>query len=119
MSNNSMIEYKKSFMSKIKSFLKNIFKNKQLEPTYIEKTSNNSDFIMTTNKTEKDFLRDIKVDISNVDKVIDKKNFLEYIDGNAEALKMLSFDRLIKLKKYYDEVIEENDKIIENLKKSS
>ena len=50
---------------------------------------------------------------------MDKKNFLEYIDGNVEALKMLSVDRLRKLKEYYDGVIEKNDKIIENLKESS
>ena len=50
---------------------------------------------------------------------MDKKNFLEYIDGNVEALKMLSVDRLRKLKEYYDGVIENNNKIIENLKKSS
>lgn len=50
---------------------------------------------------------------------MDKKNFLEYIDGNVEALKMLSVDRLEKLKEYYDSVIENNDRKIEKLKKSS
>ena len=46
-----------------------------------------------------------------------KYMILEYIDGNVEALKMLSVDRLRKFIEYYDGVIEENDKIIEKLKK--
>ena len=119
MNNNSMIEYKEGFISKIKNFFKNIFKSKQTEAINISQTSNNSNFEVFENKAEKDFFNDIKVDTSNIDKFMDKKNFLEYLDGNVEALKMLSFDRLIKLKEYYDGVIEKNDKIIENLKKSS
>ena len=71
------------------------------------------------NKVENDFFDNIKFDSSAANKVVDKKKFLEYIDGNVEALKMLSIDRLRKLKEYYDGVIEENNKIIEKLKKDA
>ena len=115
MSNNSMIEYKKSFISKIIDFFRNLFKSKK-EIYTSEVSELNND---VTISKDSEFFNNIKVDTSDIDKFMDKKNFLEYIDGNVEALKMLSFDRLIKLKEYYDGVIEKNDKIIENLKKSS
>jgi len=59
------------------------------------------------------------VDTSNIDKLMDKKNFLGYIDGNLDALNLLSVDRLKKLKEYYDGVIQKNDKIIKQLKKDN
>ena len=58
----------------------------------------------------------MKVDSADIDNVINKKNFLEEIDGNVEALKLLSVDRLRKLEKYYDGVIKENEKKIKKLK---
>lgn len=117
MSNNSMIEYKKSFISKIKVFFRNLFKSKKEINTYTSEVSelNNEATIFKENE----FFNDIKVDTSDIDKYMNKKNFLEYIDGNVEALNLLSVDRLRKLKEYYDGVIEENDKIIEKLKKSA
>ena len=45
-----------------------------------------------------------------------KKKFLKYIDGNVEALNLLSVDRLKKLEKYYDEIIKENEIKIKKLK---
>ena len=111
MKNNSLIEYKEGLVSKIRRFFRALFKKNKKE----ELDETITDF----NKAENDFFDNIKVDSSNANKVVDKKKFLEYIDGNVKALKMLSVDRLRKLKEYYDDVIEENDKIIENLKKSS
>ena len=119
MSNKSIIEYKEGFISKIKKFLKNLFKNKKEENNYVAEKSNLNNTKTASDQKESDLFNDIKVDTSDIDKYMDKKNFLEYIDGNVEALKMLSVDRLRKLKEYYDGVIEKNDKIIENLKKSS
>ena len=119
MNNNGLIEYKENFISKIKKFLKNLFKNKKEENDYVVEISNLNDTEITLDKEESEFFNDIKVDTSDIDKYMKEKNFLEYIDGNDEALKMLSVDRLRKLKEYYDGVIENNDKIIENLKKSS
>ena len=119
MNNKGIIEYKEGFISKIKKFLKNLFKKKKEENDYVAEISNLNDAKITSDQKESEFFNDIKVDTSDIDKYMDKKNFLEYIDGNVEALKMLSVDRLRKLKEYYDGVIENNDKIIENLKKSS
>lgn len=119
MNNNRLIEYKESFISKIKKFFKKLFKNKKEENDYVAEKSNLNDTEIATAQKESEFFNDIKVDTSDIDKYMDKKNFIEYIDGNVEALKMLSVDRLIKLKEYYDGVIENNNKIIENLKKSS
>lgn len=119
MRNKGIIEYKEGFISKIKKFLKNLFKNKKEENDYVTEISNFNDTEITLDQKGSEFFNDIKVDTSDIDKYMDKKNFLEYIDGNVEALKMLSVDRLRKLKEYYDGVIENNDKIIENLKKSS
>ena len=119
MSNKSIIEYKEGFISKIKKFLKKLFKSKKEENDYVAEISNLNDTEIITAQKESEFFNDIKVDTSDIDKYMDKKNFLEYIDGNVEALKMLSVDRLRKLKEYYDGVIENNNKIIENLKKSS
>ena len=52
-------------------------------------------------------------------KLNNKNDFLKYIDGNINALDSLSVDRLKKLKEYYAQVIEENDIIINQLKKSN
>ena len=119
MNNKGIIEYKESFISKIKKFFENLFKNKKEENDYVAEKSNLNHTEIDTAQKESEFFNDIKVDTSDIDKYIDKKNFLEYIDGNVDALKMLSIDRLRKLKEYYDGVIENNNKIIENLKKSS
>ena len=117
MKNNDMIEYKESFISKIKRFFTNIFKKSKKQEVSEFQSNISDESVVDFNKVENEFFNNIKVDPSNVDKVVDKKKFLEYIDGNVEALKMLSIDRLRKLIEYYDGVIEENDKIIEKLKK--
>ena len=116
--NNSIIEYKESFISKIKKYFQNLFKIKKEESNYVAEISNLNNTEIATNQKENKFLNDIKVDTSDIDKYVEKKKFLEYIDGNYEALQTLSVDRLRKLNEYYDGVIEKNDKIIENLKKS-
>lgn len=119
MKNNDMIEYKEGFIFKIKRFFNNIFKKSKKQEVSEFQSNISDESVVDFNKVENEFFNNIKVDSSNVDKVVDKKKFLEYIDGNVEALKMLSIDRLRKLKEYYDGVIEENDKIIEKLKKDA
>ncbi len=115
MKNNDMIEYKEGFIFKIKRFFNNIFKKSKKQEVSEFQSNISDESVVDFNKVENEFFNNIKVDSSNVDKVVDKKKFLEYIDGNVEALKMLSIDRLRKLKEYYDGVIEENNKIIEKL----
>lgn len=119
MKNNDMIEYKEGFIFKIKRFFNNIFKKTKKQEVSEFQSNISDESVVDFNKVENEFFNNIKVDPSNVDKVVDKKKFLEYIDENVEALKMLSIDRLRKLKEYYDGVIEENDKIIEKLKKDA
>ena len=114
-----MIEYKEGFIFKIKRFFNNIFKKSKKQEVSEFQSNISDESVVDFNKVENEFFNNIKVDSSNVDKVVDKKKFLEYIDGNVEALKMLSIDRLRKLKEYYDGVIEENNKIIEKLKKDA
>ena len=102
MKNNSIIEYKEGFISKIKKFFNNIFKSskkQEIDEIQQEVSKENTIDIRTV---ENEFFDNIRVDPSNVNKVADKKKFLEYIDGNEEALRMLSIDRLKKLKEYYD-----------------
>ena len=113
MSNNNIIEYKESFISKIKKIFTNLFKNKKEQKGYSLEIFNLDD------KEEKDFCNYLKVNTSNIDKCMDKKKFLEYIDGNIVALELLSVDRLIKLKEYYDVIIKKNDKIIKKLKEDN
>ena len=113
MNNNSRIEYKESFFIKIKKFFKSLF---------IKKEESNNKFseniivqeMVLDNGLKEDFLKNLKID-SNSEKLINKKKFLEEIDGNIEALNSLSVDRLKMLKDYYDEVIKENNEIIKRL----
>lgn len=49
--------------------------------------------------------------------LIERKQFLKLIDENEEILEMLSIDRLKKLEKYYDSIIEKNNEILKKLKK--
>lgn len=68
---------------------------------------------------EKDFFNNLKINPKDVNLVIQRKKFLEEIDGNVEALNMLSDDRLIKLIAYYDSIIEEYEKKIKKLKENN
>lgn len=67
-------------------------------------------------KKKDKFVTKLKVDSREVNNVVKKDNFLKEIEGNPEKLNMLSIDRLKKLEKYYDSVIEENDRKIKKLK---
>ena len=62
------------------------------------------------------FKNELKINPEYASKDIEKEKFLEMLDGNREALMLLSMDRLKKLDKYYDKVIEENNKIIKKMK---
>ena len=105
MKNNEMINYNQSLIEQNKKKYNNVQ----------EKSTNK----VIEGKTEKrsNLISNIKVDSKIVNSVIDKKNFLEKINGNVELLNMLSIDRLKKLEEYYDSVIEENNKTIKKLRK--
>lgn len=115
MNNNGMIEYKESFIIKIKKFFKRLFEKKEEQYNYVQQEPVNEK-AEEKNERQNDFIDNMKIDAKAVNSVIDKKNFLEEIKGNEEALNMLSIDRLKKLEKYYDSVIAENEKKIRKLK---
>lgn len=115
MNNNGIIEYKENFITKIKKFFKKLFERKEEQYNYVQQDSEN-EIAEEKNESQSDFTDNIKVDTKAVNSVIGKKNFLEEIKGNEEALNMLSIDRLRKLEKYYDSVIVENEKKIKKLK---
>lgn len=115
MNNNGIIEYKENFITKIKKFFKKLFERKEEQYNYVQQDSEN-EITEEKNESQSDFTDNIKVDTKAVNSVICKKNFLEEIKGNEEALNMLPIDRLRKLEKYYDSVIVENEKKIKKLK---
>ena len=123
MKNNQLIVINEdTFVGKIKRFFRNIkmklfgYKGETTTKENIQE-ANNQEII--DNNEKRDFITNLKVDSQIKDNKVAKNNFLEEIKGNTEALDMLSTDRLRKLSKYYDEVIENNNKIINKLKKSA
>ena len=62
-----------------------------------------------------DYINSLKGDENSAKRVIERKIFLERIDGNEKALKMLSLDRLKVLEEYYDNMIRENKRKIESM----
>ena len=51
--------------------------------------------------------------------MVERNNFLKRVEGNEDALKMLSINRLKKLEKYYNNIIEQNNEKIKKLKKTA
>jgi len=113
MNNNGMIEYKGGFIFKIKNFFKRLFEKKEEQYNYIQEEQLINEI---KDEIQDKFVSKIKVDTKVVDSVVEKKNFLEEIDGNEELLNMLSIERLQKLEKYYDSIIEQNNEKINKLK---
>ena len=117
MKNRGMIIYKESFLTKIIKFFKNLFGKK--EDKY--NTSNENIEKLGHKEKQDKFINEIKIDTKmvDIDAVLKKENFLKEINGNTEALNMLSVDRLRKLEKYYDSIIEQNEKKIKKLKETA
>ena len=115
MNNDGLIGYKKSSISKIKNSLKKTLKKN--EDNYIQEES--AIEFKKNDNLRNNFINNLKVDAKVTNAVIEKRKFLEKINGNEETLKMLSIDRLKKLEKYYNNIIEQNNKKIRNLKKTT
>jgi len=111
--NNNLIEYKESFITKIKKFFRGLFKKEK--NNNIQEISNDANNV-DINKEESQFLKEIRVDLSEIDKETGRNKFLKEIEGNEEKLNTLSIEQLEKLEKYYDNIIAENDKKIKKLK---
>ena len=111
MNNGELIEYKENFITKIKKFFKRTWGRKD----YIQEE--NLKQLSKEKKEERNsFFNNTKVDANDINLVIEKKKFLEEINGNEEALSRLSIDRLKKLEEYYDNIIQQNNEIIKKLK---
>ena len=116
MNNNGLIEYKESFITKVRKFFKKLFGKKDNQYNNIQEKTNVNISESINEKKKDSFITGLSVDDKKINNVIEKKNFLKEIEGNEEKLNMLSIDRLKKLEKYYDNVISENDKKIKKLK---
>lgn len=114
MSNKEMIEYKPSLISRIRNFFKKLFSTNKQDINSINMLTNDESMNKTVSKTG--FLEEVKVDTNEIDKIYRRKEFLNQINGNEEALNMLSIDRLQELRKYYDQIIEQNNLKIKKLK---
>lgn len=118
--NKSMIVYKKAFFTKIWNFFKNLFNKHNEESINEEMLYKASEQSKTQNEQNNmHFLEKIKINDNKILDVAKRKEFLDEINANDEALNMLSIDRLKKLEQYYDEIIRQNDAKIKRLKESS
>ena len=115
MEDKQLIVHKENFITKIKNFFRSLFKSKEEQNISVLEIAENKETVFS--QRENEFLNDIKVDNEDVNKFIGRNNFLEYINGNVEALKLLSVERLRKLEEYYDNIIKENEIKIEKLKR--
>ena len=117
MEDKQLIVHKENFITKIKNFLRSLFKSKEEQNISVLEIANIENKETVFNQRENEFLSDIKVDNKDINNFIGRNNFLEYINGNVEALKLLSVERLRKLEEYYDNIIKENEIKIEKLKR--
>ena len=115
MEDKQLIVHEENFITKIKNFFRSLFKSKEEQNISVLEIAENKETVFS--QRENEFLNDIKVDNEDVNKFIGRNNFLEYINGNVEALKLLSVERLRKLEEYYDNIIKENEIKIEKLKR--
>lgn len=108
---NQMIKYNNNLITKIKQIFYKFtqkmfgrnFENIEQEKLSTEAISN------IEIKDKSNFIEEIKVNTKEVNKVVEKRDFLKQIDGNVELLEKLSTDRLLKLEKYYDDIILKNE----------
>ncbi len=115
MTNNNLIEYKPSFISRIKEVFKKIFFRNTTEKINIEEKQEN---IIENNKRQ-EFLKQIEDKSNSASQVARKIEMLSNVKNNENKLNEMSIEDLIELSKYYDELIEKNNNIIEMLKKSA
>ena len=116
MNNNGLIEYKESFITKLRKFFKKLFGKKDNQYNIIQEKTNENVSESINDEKKDNFISELRVEDKEINNIVKKGNFLKEIEGNAEKLNMLSIDRLKKLEKYYDNVIAENDKKIKKIK---
>ena len=117
MKNNEIINInEKSFFYKLKKIFLNL-KNKlfgEKDNKVISEMNNNNN---NNNNEKNEFHEDIKVDqMEPNNDLFEKEEFIKSLDGNIEALNMLSIERLEKLEEYYQSIIDKNEEVIRRLK---
>ena len=113
--NNEIIEYKENIITKSKKFFKRLFRKSEKQYSDIQEKKVNEIKKIKQKLQKREFINNIKADTKAINSVIEKRKFLEKIDGNEKVLNLLSIDRLRIIEKYYDSIIEENDKKIKKL----
>ena len=119
MMNNLPVKKKVSFIEKVKSFVLNLFNIKKDNIIEEDKQIPIIKEIKTNN-----FVETIKAEVNNdfiIEREKDKEReeFLNKIEENPNLLYELSEEKLIKLEKYYDELIEKETLKLEKLKKAN
>ncbi len=74
------------------------------------------------NDVSKNFEESLKVEnVKNekIKKTIEKEKLLKKLEEDEEVLNMLSIDRLLVLKKYYEDTLAENEEKLRKLKKNN
>ena len=115
MSNKGIIEYKESFITKIKRTLKNFLKALKKQCNQVQRENNNEmNKKMQVEQTK--FTDKLKVDTKGVNAFAKRTAFLKEIEDNEEALSMLPIDKLKKLEKYYEDIVKKNEMEIKKIK---
>lgn len=118
MNNNLPIKKENSIIFKIKTFFRKLLKKDNLN--YSVNNANSENKNISDGKMEDNFGDNLKVEVSNeYVKELKKNDFIDEIEKNPDLLYNLSIDRLKKLEKYYDELIEKDKKELNNVKKSA
>lgn len=118
MKNQMITVNEKSFFTRVKRWFYGI-KKKIFGENHSEIVQNEDIEIpkaIETDVVKNKFLNGIKVEENNPNSINEKADFLKKIDGNVEMLSNLSIERLRKLSKYYNDVINKNEITIKKLK---
>ena len=112
---NNIIDKLRDFFIKIKD---NFFKDtKKLNEAKREIDGKNNKY-EKQQELANNFIETLNKDVSqNEFENMDKKAYLKQLEGNDELLSKLSIERLVKLSKYYDEVIKSNKEKLATAKK--
>ena len=79
MNNNVLIEYKESFITKIRKFFKRLFGKKDNQDSSIQEQINVNISESINNEKEDNFITELSVDDKNINNIIEKKNLNNFI----------------------------------------
>ncbi|MBR2587772.1 MAG: hypothetical protein IKD77_01020 [Bacilli bacterium] len=114
MNQNGLIVYRESFVSRLRNFFRSFFGRRRVQQKYMRRETIYGTQLEADN-IQNNYWNDSKT--NNKSTEYERKNFLKEIEENNGALNMLSTSILRKLEKYYESVIERNNKKIKKLTK--